>query len=64
MVIFGNEIKDLMAKEVTNSQSSTKINRVTTFETVNNVENKIMATYQNNYNNIYLSIKLRNKNQK
>jgi len=48
------------ANETTISQSSTKINKITTSDAINNIKNKIINTWQNNWSNVPLLNKLRN----
>lgn len=58
--IPGNEKADTIAYEATTSPSSTKINTLTSSETFNIIQHKLMEEWQKFWSNLPLSNKLRN----
>lgn len=58
--IPGNEKVDSKANEATIPRSSTKITKIKTSDAMNNIKNKLMDTWQNDWSNVPLSNKLRN----
>lgn len=58
--IPGNEKADTMANEAMLSLSSTKINKITISDAINNIKKETMELWQNNWSSLPLSNKLRN----
>lgn len=58
--ISGDERSDSKANEATISQFSTKIIKITTSDAIKNIKKKIIDVWQNNWNKVSCSNKLRN----